>query len=131
MKQTAEEIQKKCGTIPGELAEIIEKLFTIEPPKFNWKGYLKRFVNNASKIYTKKLRRKNNKRYEGNPGLKIKHKNHVLVGVDTSGSVSSQELVEFMHELGHIIELVIKLQWHNLTHRLQIFLVLILKRTGK
>ena len=102
MKTTAEEIQKKCGTIPGELAEIIERLFTIEPPKFNWKAYLKRFVNNASKIYTKKLRRKNNKRYAGNPGLKIKHKNHVLVGVDTSGSVSSEELVEFMHELGHM-----------------------------
>lgn len=80
MKQTAEEIQKKCGNIPGELAEIIEKLFTVNPPKFNWKQYLKRFINNASKIYTKKLRRKFNKRYSGSPGLKIKHKNHVLVG---------------------------------------------------
>ena len=102
MKQTAEEIQKKCGTIPGELAEIIERLFTITPPKFNWKQYLKRFINNASKVYTKKLRRKNNKRYAGNPGLKIKHRNHVLVGVDTSGSVSSKELIEFMHELTHM-----------------------------
>lgn len=102
MKTTAEEIQKKCGTIPGELAEIIEKLFTVNPPKFNWKAFLKRYVNNASKIYTKKLRRKNNKRYTANPGLKIKRRNHVLVGVDTSGSVSSEELVEFMHELAHM-----------------------------
>jgi len=102
MKTTAEEIQKKHGTIPGELAEIIERLFKVEPPKFNWKQYLKRFINNASKIYTKKLRRKYNKRYSGNPGLKIKHKNHVLVGVDTSGSVSSEELVEFMNELVHM-----------------------------
>jgi len=102
MKQTAEEIQKKCGSIPGELAEIIERLFTINPPKFNWKQYLKRFINNASKVYTKKLRRKFNKRYSGNPGLKLKRKNHVLVGVDTSGSVSSEELVEFMHELTHM-----------------------------
>ena len=102
MKTTAEEIQKKHGDIPGELAEIIERLFVIPPAKFNWKQYLKRFINNASKIYTKKLRRKFNKRYSGNPGLKIKHKNHVLVGVDTSGSVSSEELVEFMHELTHM-----------------------------
>ena len=102
MKQTAEEIQKKHGTLPGELAEIIERLFKVEPPKFNWKQYLKRFINNASKIYTKKLRRKYNKRYSGNPGLKIKHRNHVLVGVDTSGSVSSAELVEFMNELYHM-----------------------------
>ena len=102
MKQTAEEIQKKHGTIPGELAEIIERLFVIPPPKFNWRQFLKRYVNNASKVYTKKLRRKNNKRYEANPGLKIKRKNHVLVGVDTSGSVSSKELVEFMQELTHM-----------------------------
>ena len=102
MKTTAEEIQKKHGNIPGELAEIIERLFKVEPPKFNWKQYLKRFINNASKIYTKKLRRKYNKRYAGNPGLKIKHRNHVLVGVDTSGSVSSEEVVEFMHELCHM-----------------------------
>ena len=102
MKQTAEEIQKKCGNIPGELAEIIERLFTITPPKFNWKQYLKRFISNASKVYTKKLRRKNNKRYTGNPGLKIKHRNHVLVGVDTSGSVSTEELIEFMNELTHM-----------------------------
>ena len=102
MKTTAEEIQKKHGTIPGELAEIIERLFVIPPPKFNWKAFLKRYVNNASKVYTKKLRRKNNKRYEANPGLKIKRKNHVLVGVDTSGSVSSKELVEFMQELTHM-----------------------------
>ena len=102
MKTTAEEIQKRCGDIPGELAEIIERLFNINPPKFNWKQFLKRYVNNASKVYTKKLRRKFNKRYSGNPGLKIKHKNHVLVGVDTSGSVSTEELVEFMHELTHM-----------------------------
>jgi len=102
MKQTAEVIEKQCGTIPGELAELIERLFTTEPPKFNWKAYLKRFINNSTTIYTKKLRRKNNKRYSGNPGLKIKHKNHMLVGVDTSGSVSSEELVEFMHEICHM-----------------------------
>ena len=102
MKQTAEEIKKQCGNIPGELAEIIERLFTVEPPKFNWKQYLKRFINNSSKVYTKKIRRKENKRYSGNPGLKIKHKNHVLVGVDTSGSVSTEELVEFMHEICHM-----------------------------
>ena len=102
MKQTAEVIEKQCGTIPGELAELIERLFTIEPPKFNWKAYLKRFINNSTTIYTKKLRRKNNKRYSGNPGLKIKHKNHMLVGVDTSGSVSSSELIEFMHEICHM-----------------------------
>ena len=87
---------------PGELAEIIDRLRVVEPPAFPWKQYLRRFVGNSSISYTKKLRRKYNKRYTGNPGLKIKFKNHICVGVDTSGSVSNSELKEFMNELCHM-----------------------------
>jgi len=102
LKEVAEQTEKKQGNIPGEFAELISKLRHIEPAKFDWKGYLRRFVGNSTVSYTKKLRRKYNKRYVANPGLKIKFKNHILVGVDTSGSVSSDELVEFMHELHHM-----------------------------
>jgi predicted metal-dependent peptidase len=102
LKETTDTIRKRQGTIPGELAEILDRLFTIEPPSFNWKQYLRRFVGNSSISYTKKLRRKYNKRYTANPGLKIKFKNHILVGVDTSGSVSTEELKEFMNELHHM-----------------------------
>ena len=53
-------------------------------------------------MYTRKLRRKYNKRYAENPGLKIKFKNHILVGIDTSGSVNTDELKEFYNELHHM-----------------------------
>jgi len=102
MKETAEQTEKRRGNIPGELADLISRLRHIEPPKFDWKGYLRRFVGNSSVSYTKKLRRKYNKRYVENPGLKIKFKNNILVGVDTSGSVSNSELKEFMNELVHM-----------------------------
>ena len=102
IKEVAQQTEKRRGNIPGELAELIRKLLNITPPKFNWKAYLKRFVGNSSVIYTKKLRRKYNKRYSENPGLKIKTKNHVCVGVDTSGSVSTNELIEFMNEINHM-----------------------------
>ena len=102
LKQSAETTIKKQGDIPGEFKDIIERLFHIEPAKFDWKGYLKRFVGNSSVVYTKKLRRKYNKRYSGSPGLKIKFKNHILVGVDTSGSVNNDELQEFFSELAHM-----------------------------
>ena len=102
IKQTAEQTEKRRGTIPGELADLIHRLTHIEPPSFDWKGYLKRFIGNSSISYTKKLRRKYNKRYAANPGIKIKFKNHILVGVDTSGSVSNDELKEFMNELCHM-----------------------------
>jgi predicted metal-dependent peptidase len=102
LKETADQTEKRRGTIPGELAGIIERLTNLEPPSFNWKAYLKRFIGNSTISYTKKLRRKFNKRYAGNPGLKIKFKNHICVGVDTSGSVSNDELKEFMNELTHM-----------------------------
>ena len=102
LKTAAEETQKGRGNIPGELSEKIRKLFEVEPPKFDWRGYLRRFVGNSSITYTKKLNRKYNKRYVENPGLKIKHRNHVLVGIDTSGSVSNEELQEFYKEILHM-----------------------------
>ena len=102
LKETAEQTERRRGNIPGELADLISRLRTIEPPSFDWKGYLRRFVGNSSVSYTKKLRRKYNKRYVENPGLKIKFKNNILVGVDTSGSVSNSELKEFMNELTHM-----------------------------
>tara|TARA_R110000824_G_scaffold311729_3_gene498866 strand:+ start:1406 stop:2572 length:1167 start_codon:yes stop_codon:yes gene_type:complete len=102
LKETADQTEKRCGSIPGELADLIHRLTHIEPPSFDWKGYLKRFVGNSSICYTKKLRRKFNKRYTEMAGLKVKYKNNILVGVDTSGSVSNSELKEFMNELVHM-----------------------------
>jgi len=102
LKAATEETLKKQGTVPGELSEIINRIMLIEPAKFDWRNYLRRFFGNSSISYTKKLRRKYNKRYVGNPGLKIKFKNHICVGVDTSGSVSNDELKEFMNELCHM-----------------------------
>ena len=102
MKESAEQTVKRHGNIPGEVYEIIDRLLNIPPPKFDWRGYLRRFIGNSSVVFTKKLRRKYNKRYSVNPGLKIKFKNHVLVGVDTSGSVSKKELKEFFIELCHM-----------------------------
>jgi predicted metal-dependent peptidase len=102
LKESAEQTIKKCGNIPGELKDLIDRLLHIEPAKFDWKAYLRRFIGNSSIVYTKKLRRKYNKRYAANPGLKIKFKNHICVGVDTSGSVNNDELREFFSELTHM-----------------------------
>lgn len=92
---------KSRGTIPGKIAELIEMMKDI-PPKFDWRQYLRRFSGGSIIPYTKKLRRKYNKRYEDNPGLKIKYHKHLLVAIDTSGSVNTSELKEFVNELIHI-----------------------------
>lgn len=98
----ADELEKSRGTIPGELSGLIERLKYVEPAKFDWKGYLRRFVGASIKSYTRILRRKPSKRYPDNPGLKIKYRNSVLVAIDTSGSVSDAEVKEFLNEIHHI-----------------------------
>lgn len=102
LKEVADQVEKSRGTVPGEFAEILRKINEVEPAKFDWKGYLRRFAGGSQKVYTKKTRRKYNKRYEDNPGLKIKPRRHILFAIDTSGSVSTPELKECVNELYHI-----------------------------
>ena len=90
------------GFVPGELKSYIDSLFEFKPPSYDWKAYFRRFTGTASKIYTKKSRRKLNKRFQPNPAIKIKPKKHILVGVDTSGSISENDLIEFFNEIIHI-----------------------------
>ena len=102
LKEIAEQVEKSRGHVPGELKGLLDRLNTKEPPRFDWKAYLRRFTGGSQKVFTKKLRRKFNKRFEDNPGLKIKHRKHILVAVDTSGSVSDKEVQEFFQEIDHI-----------------------------
>ena len=87
------------GFVPSELQSWIDAMFEDRAPAYDWKAYFRRFFSSSSKIYTKKTRRKLNKRFSENPALKIKPKKNVLVGVDTSGSVSEKDLIEFFSEI--------------------------------
>lgn len=102
LKEVADQVQKSRGTIPGEFAEILKKLSEVEEAKFDWRGFLRRFVGGSTQVYTKRTRRKENQRFEDSAGLKVKPKRRIMVGIDTSGSVSTKELKEFMNELYHI-----------------------------
>lgn len=99
------EAAKNCktrGTLPGEIRSLIDFILKKDPPKFNWKSYLRMFTGGSYKIYTKKTRRRDSRRFPGEPALKIKQKKRILVGIDTSGSVSNDELQEFLGEIHHI-----------------------------
>ena len=102
LQNASEQTEKKRGTVPGHIKDHLIEISRLEPPKFNWKKYMRRFTGASTKVYTKKIRRKENRRYSENPGLKIKMKQHMLLGIDTSGSVSDSELQEFMNEITHI-----------------------------
>jgi predicted metal-dependent peptidase len=101
LSDAKEQTVKKRGTVPGEIDGVII-IEQIEAAKFDWRGYIRRFTGVSTKVFTKKIRRKENRRFSDNPGLKIKMKQHMLLAIDTSGSVSDTELKEFMNEIHHI-----------------------------
>lgn len=103
LKEIAEELQKRNrGLIPDEMSDYINSLFEQHEPVIDWKSYLRRFANTSPRVLTKKTRYKPNKRFSSNPALRIKPQKHVLVAIDTSGSVSNDDLVEFFQEIYHI-----------------------------
>jgi len=99
LKEVASQTQRNRGTIPGELSEYIDKLFEKHEAVIDWKQYLRRFGTRSMKIETKKTRKKPNIRFGAGPAIKIKPKRSTLVAIDTSGSVSEQDLIEFFNEI--------------------------------
>lgn len=101
-KNTAETCQKMIGSVPGELKEYLDSLFKIKPQVFNWKAYFRRVIGNliTSELYLTRMRP--SRRFPDSRGVKFKRKPHVLVGVDTSGSVSDEELEDFFSEIYYL-----------------------------
>jgi predicted metal-dependent peptidase len=93
---------KARGYIPGNLVEVIDKLLEKKDPVVNWRGYFRRFVAASQNVKVNKTKRKESNRFIGMPGLKFNPKHEILVAVDTSGSVSTDELVNFYTELNFI-----------------------------
>jgi predicted metal-dependent peptidase len=101
LSDAKEQTLKKRGNVPGEIEGVIV-VEEIVAPKFDWRGFIRRFTGVSTKVFTKKIRRKENRRFSDNPGLKVKMRQHMLLAIDTSGSVSDDELREFMSEIYHI-----------------------------
>ena len=101
-KNTAETCKKLIGSVPGELKEYLDSLFKIKPQVFNWKAYFRRVIGNliTSELYLTRMRP--SRRFPDSRGVKFKRKPHVLVGVDTSGSVSNEELEDFFSEIYYL-----------------------------
>lgn len=101
LKEVAEQVTKRAGSIPGELSEIIKSLKQKEPV-FNWKKYFRRVIGNAITSEIQLTRMRPSKRFPDARGIRMKRKPNILVGVDTSGSVNNEEFAEFFAEIHHI-----------------------------
>jgi len=100
MEQTADAVSKSQGTVPGNIAGLIQ-LRKI-PARFDWRSHMRRWAGNSNEVYLKPSRFKPNPYFPGTPMNKIKLKKHILCAIDTSGSVSTEELHEFMSEIHNL-----------------------------
>lgn len=97
----AEECEKGKGCIPGELQGKITELRNKKKPKpvADWKRYFRRYLGNEFSEFIRKSKKRESRRFPDAAGNRHRRKSHILVAIDTSGSVSMPEYREFMGQL--------------------------------
>lgn len=100
--QQGKALAKAAGTMPGGLSEVVDQLLE---PKVDWREALHRFVSQAA--MDDYSWRKPNVRYQSTgvilPGLYSEKLVPIAVGIDTSGSVSTEDLRQIAGELDEIL----------------------------
>lgn len=88
------------GSVPSDIAALVSEL---NKSQVNWKSKLRQFFVTTSKSSKIQTRKKRNRRYGIiQPGVKKKPEIHLALCVDTSGSVSNEELSMFFSEIKSI-----------------------------
>jgi predicted metal-dependent peptidase len=94
---------KRGGDMPRELSDLLT-------PKVDWRELLREFVTSTCNAKDASSWRRVNRRFIGSdiylPTLIGETVGHILVGVDTSGSISQAELTRALTEINHIAETV-------------------------
>jgi predicted metal-dependent peptidase len=93
---------KSYGSLPAGLKAYLESILIKPKPLVDWRRVIKLFSESSSKTKVKNTIRRPSKRFGTVPGIKIRKMKKLLVAVDTSGSISGQELAQFFNEIYHI-----------------------------
>jgi predicted metal-dependent peptidase len=109
VKRVAEETQRLRGTVPVHISNAMKDNFGMRPPVVSWKTLFKRFVGSTMSTEIYASRKRPNFRFEDAPSNKYKHKVRIVVGMDSSGSVSDEELKEFFGQVKHMWKAGVKI----------------------
>ena len=91
---------KEWGDMPLGVQRMVDAICT--PPKLPWKRLLRLFAGRGSRTIIRTTRLKESNRFPGEPGIRIKRLQKLVVAVDTSGSIGEKELGEFLTEINGI-----------------------------
>jgi predicted metal-dependent peptidase len=116
----AEEVEKGRGTIPKEMEGRIKLIRDKKKPKpiADWKKFFRRYIGNEFSDQIKKSRKRESLRFPDAAGNRHRRKSHILVAIDTSGSVSMPEYREFFGQIRtmkdvtfHVVECDARIQF--------------------
>lgn len=115
----AAEVEKGRGTVPSELVGRIERIRKKPKPAADWKRYFRRYLGHEFSEFIRKSKKRESRRFPDAAGNRHRRKSHILVGIDTSGSVSMPEYKEFMGQIKtlsavadfHVIECDAQIQY--------------------
>lgn len=95
---TARRTRKRgWGHLPAALVAALSALG--QPPELPWRRLLRLFIAQSGRTFVRNTISRRSKRYGTVPGTKVKRRHKLTVAVDTSGSISDDELATFFGEI--------------------------------
>jgi predicted metal-dependent peptidase len=99
----ASEAAKLAGNMPGGLLILVDEL---TKPKVNWKRFIKQLVSHKLSIWVSTYAKKSRRCKPGEklPGMKHFGTPKVVIALDNSGSISKDELIQFLSEIVSMVK---------------------------
>jgi predicted metal-dependent peptidase len=102
---------KSRGTLPGEIEEILKKINA--RPQVPWENILDGYISDLFEVKPLRSFRRSARRNDDLfPGKKMEAVHQIVVGTDTSGSVSSDELKLYVVHMDRIVKVLeVPIHW--------------------
>lgn len=113
IKESLKEIVKNSGigNVPNSILEQLKEdnsKKSIVP----WRQILRQFISSSIAVDRVNTRKKPNYRFKDSKGYKPDYKSSIIFSIDSSGSISDDQLVEFFNEIHHAYKQNVKIYIH-------------------
>ena len=102
IRETITRSKKTLVDLPDGLRTYLDGLLSPQRPAVNWRRALRQFATTSQRTFLKNTIKRASRRYGTVPGTKLRHRNRLLVVIDTSSSIDDADLDSFFRELRHI-----------------------------
>jgi predicted metal-dependent peptidase len=94
--------EKSYGSLSAGLRTHLQTILFKARPLVDWRRVVKLFSESSSKTKIRNTLKRPSRRYGTIPGIKVKGRRKLLIAIDTSISVTPQELEVFFNEIFHL-----------------------------